>query len=180
MTETTISPSPRQAPPPFALRAATQADADAVSALLSESYSTLLAPDYRPGVLAEALPSIGVAQPDLLAAPGYMVAETGGGDLVAAGGWTWRGPAGGAAPLDWAHMRHVAVHPRFAGTGIGGVLVGQALDQARAAGARVISCLSTLTARGFYTRMGFTDLGEIELALGPGLAFPAVQMRMVF
>ncbi|MAM62661.1 GNAT family N-acetyltransferase [Maritimibacter sp. UBA3975] len=166
-------------PPPFTLRGAGADDAEALGALLAASYARLLAPDYPPAVLDAALPRITMAQPELLAAPGYLVAEAGGGEIVAAGGWTWRGPAGGAAPLDWAHVRHVAVHPDLAGAGLGRLIVTQAADTAREAGVRVLSCLSTLTARGFYRRMGFADLGEVELSLAPGVGFPAVQMRKV-
>ncbi|HBZ45395.1 MAG TPA: GNAT family N-acetyltransferase [Maritimibacter sp.] len=170
--------SPGPTPPPFTLRPARDTDEAPLTKLLTASYGSLLVPDYHPNVLAAALPVIGKAQDMLLKAPGYLVAETGGGDLIAAGGWTWQGPAGGAAPLDWGHMRHVAVHPDMAGAGIGGLLVSQVLDHARAEGVRVLSCLSTLTAAGFYARMGFAAKGEIDLALAPGLSFPAVQMRM--
>lgn len=165
--------------PPFTLRRAQPDDETALTRLLTESYRVLLAPDYRPSVLAQAVPKIGRAQPDLLMAPGYLVAETGGGALIGAGGWTWRGPAGGAAPLDWGHVRHVAVHPYHAGSGVGAILLETVIEDARDAGVRVLSCLSTLTARGFYARMGFSDQGEVDLALGPGLSFPAVQMRRV-
>lgn len=178
-TQTGTGPCAPSNPPPFTLRCAHPEDEAALTALLTESYRVLLAPDYAPAVLALAVPKIGQAQPELMSAPGYMVAETGGGDLIAAGGWTWRGPAGGAAPLDWGHMRHVAVHPDHAGTGIGGVIIDHVIEDARTAGVRVLSCLSTLTARGFYSRMGFADQGEIDLVLAPGLAFPAVQMRRV-
>ena len=169
----------RTAPPPFTIRRAHPEDAAPLGRLLARSYARLLAPDYAPGVLATALPRITRAQPELLSAPGYLVAETGGGEILAAGGWTWRGPAGGAAPLDWGHVRHVAVHPDMAGCGLGRLILTQALDEARGAGARVLACFSTLTARGFYARMGFADLGEVELSLGPGIGFPAVQMRKV-
>jgi N-acetylglutamate synthase-like GNAT family acetyltransferase len=169
----------RAAPPPFTIRRAHPNDAAPLSRLLAQSYARLLAKDYAPDLLAEALPRISRAQPELLSAPGYLVAEAGGGEIVAAGGWTWRGPAGGAAPLDWGHVRHVAVHPDMAGAGLGRLILMQAVDQARESGARVLACFSTLTARGFYARMGFADLGEVELSLAPGIGFPAVQMRKV-
>lgn len=165
--------------PPFQLRRADAADEDRLTTLLSRSYSTLLRHDYHPNVLRKALPVIGVAQPALLSAPGYYVAEAGDGTLIAAGGWTWQGPAGGAAPLDWGHMRHVATDPHHVGQGVGRVLMDTVLEDAAQAGVRVLSCLSTLTARGFYARMGFIAQGEIDLSLAPGLSFPAVQMRKV-
>lgn len=165
--------------PPFTLRPARRDDEAALGRFLTESYRVLLAPDYAPGVLRHALPRIGQPRPEMLGAPGYLVAEAGGDELIAAGGWTWQAPAGGAAPLDWGHMRHVAVHPAYAGSGLGRLLLSQVMDHAREAGVRVLSCLSTLTARGFYARMGFADQGEVDLALAPGLVFPAVQMRKV-
>lgn len=170
---------PRHPLPPFTIRRARLTDEAAVTRLLTESYGTLLAPDYHPNVLAAALPTIGVAQPALLAGTGYHVAEAGNGEIIAAGGWTWLGPTGGAAPVDWGHMRHVAVEPRLAGMGIGSVLVAHVVDHARSEGVRVLNCLSTLTARGFYARQGFADFGGVELSLAPGLRFPAVQMRLM-
>ncbi|MBV7410492.1 GNAT family N-acetyltransferase [Maritimibacter sp. DP1N21-5] len=161
------------------IRSARLEDEAALTRLLTASYGTLLAKDYAPEVLAAALPTIGVARPSLLAAAGYQVAEAGDGALVGAGGWTWLGPTGGAAPMDWGHMRHVAVDPRHAGQGIGSVILGHAIEGARGAGVRVLSCLSTLTARGFYARHGFVDQGQVSLSLAPGLSFPAVQMRLV-
>lgn len=164
-------------PPPFHLRRAEAADAERLTTLLSRSYGALLQPDYHPNLLREALPVIGTARPALLSAPGYFVAEAGDGTLIAAGGWTWQGPAGGAAPLDWGHVRHVAADPDHVGQGIGRLLLETIVDHAEHAGVRVLSCLSTLTARGFYSRMGFVALGEVDLDLAPGLRFPAVEMR---
>ncbi len=179
MTRTPYNPRPAQAPPPFALRPARAGDEASLSALLTRSYRALLAPDYDPDVLRDALPIIGQANADLLRAPGYVVAEAGDGDLIAAGGWTWQGPAGAAGPIDWGHVRHVATDPAHAGQGIGRLIIEQTLDHARASGMRVLSCLSTLTARRFYAALGFVAQGEVDLSLAPGLRFPAVEMHRV-
>lgn len=178
---TEISPEEAldQRPPPFMLRPARPEDETALTELLTTSYSDLLAYDYAPRVLNAALPVIGRARVDLLTARDYVVAEAGDGQLIAAGGWTWAGPTGQASPLDWGHVRHVACHPDFAGQGIGGLILSTALDSARAAGVRVLSCMATLTAREFYRHMGFQDRGEVDLTLPGGTRFPAVEMRMV-
>lgn len=170
---------PHSQPPPFTIRPARPDDEAALTQLLTDSYGTLLAGEYGAHVLAKAVPVIGQARPELLREPGYMVAEADDGLLIGAGGWTWNGPAGGAAPIDWGHVRHVACAPAFAGQGIGRLILSHVIDHARASGVRVFSCLSTLSARGFYARMGFADQGEIALTLGAGLEFPAVQMRRV-
>lgn len=163
--------------PPFIVRRARPADADALAALFRDGYARLLARDYHANVLKAALPVITTPRPDLLVSGTYYVADTGAGVLLAAGGWSWRGPLGGASPLDTGHMRHVVVASEYAGRGIGRVLVEHAMAQACKAGAGRLLCLSTLTARGFYRALGFAEQGDVALTLAPGLSFPAVAME---
>lgn len=169
----------RRPAPPFEICRATPADAEGVSGLLSASYKALLQADYTPNVLAAALPVISKARPDLLASRSYFIAKAGGGCIIAVGGWSWLGPVGGAAPLDMGHMRHVAVAPDVARQGIGALLLDHILNDARTAGVRIMSCLSTLSAEAFYAKAGFTRRGDVALSLAPGLDFPAIDMRRV-
>lgn len=167
--------------PPFMIRRAQPEDHAPLSQMLTASYGALLAADYHKNILAAALPILGRARPDLLASGRYFVADsgagTGTGDMLGSGGWSWQGPVGGAAPLDWGYMRHVAVAPAHCGQGIGRVLLGHILDHAGANGVRVMNCFSTLSAAAFYERMGFVRRAEVALTLAPGLSFPVVEMR---
>ena len=168
---------PRPQVPPFTIRAARMGDAGAVGRLLAASYRALLAPDYRPELLAQALPLITRPRADLLAGGTYYLADTGAG-LIAAGGWTFHAPGGAATgPGTVGHIRHVATDPGATRCGVGRALLERALFEAEAAGVRRMMCFSTLTAEPFYRALGFVPQGSIAITLAPGLEFPAVQMR---
>jgi GNAT superfamily N-acetyltransferase len=151
------------------IRRARPADLAAVDALLAESYARLIAADYPPSVLVTAVPLIARADPALLASGRYFVAETGGGRIVAAGGWSGSGSA--------AQLRHVVTDHRLTRRGIGRRVVSAALADAAAAGVRRMDCLATHTAVPFYAALGFAVLGPVEVPLRPGIAFPAVRMQ---
>lgn len=161
---------------PFVVRAAMPADTAEIDALFRASYGTLLKPDYDTEVLRAALPSLLITSPRLINSGTFFVAETGGGEFLAAGGWTQASPFGGVGPREVGHMRRVGVHPDYARSGVGGALLGHILDNAVRTGVRRMCCLSTLTARGFYEAYGFEVSGEVSLTLRPGVQLPAVQM----
>lgn len=165
--------------PPFTVRPARSGDTPALARLLASSYRSLLAGDYEPLFLAQILPLIARPQPALVTSGSYFLADCGDG-LLAAGGWSHRAPGGGsgAGHGEIGHIRHLAADPAHAGRGVGRVLMEHVLFDARAAGLRRLMCFSTLTARGFYARLGFEEQGEISLTLAPGLEFPAVQMSL--
>ncbi|MBY6091264.1 GNAT family N-acetyltransferase [Pseudooceanicola sp. 502str34] len=159
------------------IRPAAPSDADALSRLLSRSYRALLAADYAPALLTEALPYIGQARPALLGCGTYFLTQDSDGRLLAAGGWTDTSPHGRAARTGEAHIRHVAVDPDAVRQGHGQRLLGHILAHARHAGVTRVHCLSTLTAAGFYRAQGFETLAKVETRLVPGLYFPVVQMQ---
>ncbi|WP_417250001.1 GNAT family N-acetyltransferase [Celeribacter sp.] len=166
----------QRAVPPFVLRPSTGDDLGRVAALLEDAYTTKLVDDYHPNVLNAALPVITKPKESLIRSGTYLVADSGGGHLLAAGGWSWHGPVGGVAPRDTAHMRHVVVGSAYGGQGVGRVLLEAVMASAREAGVRRLLCVSTISAEGFYEDMGFMRLADVELTLGPGMSFPAVQM----
>jgi len=162
--------------PPFTIRPARMGDREALARLLTASYSQLLVDDYTPELLREAVPLITRPRAALLNAGSYYLADCGNG-LLAAGGWTFHPPGRGATgPGEVGHIRQVATAPDRAGKGVGRVLMEHALFRAQASGVRRMLCFSTLTAQGFYAKLGFVAQGEITLTLAPGLDFPAVQM----
>ncbi|AJE46233.1 GNAT family N-acetyltransferase [Celeribacter indicus] len=176
MAGTVAAGTVAHAVPPFVIRAAMPADTAEIDALFRASYGTLLKQDYDAAILAQALPSLLVTSPRLLASGSFFVAEAGGGELLAAGGWTQATPFGGVGPREIGHMRRVAVRPDYARCGIGSVVLEHILDHARLTGVTRLCALSTLTARAFYECHGFAASGEVELTLRPGVRLPAVQM----
>ncbi len=159
------------------LRLARPADLAAVEALLTVSYPKILAADYPPSVLVTALPLISRARPELLASGSYWLACDAGGSVLAAGGWTPGAPADGALRAGIGHVRHVVCDYRHLRRGIAGRLMERAMGQARAEGIERLDCLSTRTAVPFYEALGFRALGPVEVALRPGIVFPAVRME---
>ncbi|WP_208347541.1 GNAT family N-acetyltransferase [Pseudaestuariivita rosea] len=155
----------------FTVRVATRADIPQVDLLLSRSYPKLLKNDYPPSVLVTALPVISRARPSLLASGTYYVAETDGGLIVGAGGWT----ASRSAPV--ADIRHVVTDHRHVRQGIGRQLMQHIFDISKTSGVAVLNCMSTRTAVPFYASQGFVTLGPIDVKLRGGMIFPAVQMQ---
>ncbi len=163
------------------LRLATPADMAAVDALLARSYPALLKADYPPSVLVTAVPIIARARPELLASGRYFVVMEGA-RAVGAGGYSLAAPGSrggpeGAAEAGLAHIRHVATDPEQTRRGIGRALMQRVFSAAAAEGVARFDCLSTRTAVPFYAAMGFRALGEVQIPLAAGVAFPAVRMQ---
>lgn len=159
------------------IRPTTEHDLAAVDALLAASYPALLKRDYAPSVLVTALPLISRANPALLRSGSYYIAETGEGQVLAAGGWTRSPPQGGVGLPEIGHVRHVATHPAHLREGLAQAIVTRVLSDALAAGVERMICQSTRTAVPFYRAMGFRARGEIIVVLRPGITFPAVEME---
>jgi GNAT superfamily N-acetyltransferase len=157
------------------LRHATRADLAEVDALLANSYPRLLANDYAPSILVTALPIIARARPELVASGRYFVAEDAG-RIVGAGGWSMGAPSDGRQVSGTGHIRHVVTDYRVQRRGIGRRLMGAVLGDVEDAGITVLECLSTLTARAFYESLGFQATGPVNVALRPGIDFPAIHM----
>jgi GNAT superfamily N-acetyltransferase len=160
----------------ISLRRASPADLAAVDRLLSRSYPRLLAHDYPPSTLVLAVPRFARAQPELLASGRYFVAEDTAGRVLAAGGWSRRGPSGGPVSETTGHVRHVATDPAVVRQGVGRALMGRVMQDARGAGMQWLDCLSTRTAVPFYRALGFRDVHPVDLQLGAGIVFPAMRM----
>ena len=167
----------------YSLRIASPGDLVAVDALLARSYPWLLSADYPPSVIVTALPIIARARPSLLASGRYYLAVDDGGNVLGAGGWSLGAPAadgqqGGERP-ETGHVRHVATDPRVLRRGVARTIMTAVVRAARGAGMRRMECLSTRTAVPFYASQGFAVAGpEVEIALAPGIGFPAVPMAL--
>lgn len=159
------------------IRTARPGDLDRVSTMLARSYRALLAADYAPDVLREALPHLTRANPGLMRCGTYFVALDEDDRPLAAGGWTDASPHGAAGRRGEGHVRHVATDPDRARQGLGRRLMTHVLASARDAGVDMLHCQSTLTAQPFYRALGFENCGRIDIRIAPGVWFPAMQMR---
>ena len=162
-------------PKDFEVRRSRSSDLAALDTLFAASYPKLLKADYPPSVLVTALPLISRAQPGLLTSPTYFVAEDQEGRIIGAGGWTKARPQGGRR-RGVGHVRHVVTDHRCLRNGVARGIMEQIIDTAQGLGIGRLDCQSTRTAVPFYTACGFQALGEIEVTLRPGIAFPAVAM----
>ena len=157
------------------VRVAAPQDADAVTALLTASYTALMPAAYDAATLAAVLPLITVANPALLAGGTYFVVPEGD-RLVGAGGWSLDRPGTGVADPGIAHIRHFATHPDATGRGIGRAIYQACAVAAGAAGAGTLECYASLNAVPFYAAVGFRRVRDIDVPMPGGVILPAVLM----
>lgn len=158
------------------IRAATPDDRNALDELIAASYATLDRAAYDRVMLAAAMPAISKANPKLLASGTYYVAEIGG-EPAGCGGWTREAPHTGALADGVAHIRHFATHPAHLRKGVARRLLDHCLDEAAAAGVRVMNSQSTLLAEPFYASAGFRRVGSGLAEMRPGVELPVVHME---
>ena len=159
------------------IRIAEPTDINAISALLSASYSNLLATHYDSNTLSRALPNLTAANPSLLASGTYYVVEGESDRLAGCGGWTAAEPGSGRIIEGEAHIRHVATHPNWVRRGIGTGILVRCVSDAQSLRIHTLHCFSTLNAERFYQAAGFITVGPVDVAMGPSLFFPCVLMR---
>lgn len=160
----------------FIIRIASPNDETSVSALLDTCYSTLMAQDYSPDILAKALPLICHANPKLLSSQTYYVAETPSGLIIGCGGWTKERPGSGQSETGLGHIRHFATHPNWIRHGGGAVDYRKCKTDAHHQGVRKLECYSSLSAQSFYAAMAFKVIGPIDIPLQNACLFPSVHM----
>lgn len=160
----------------FQVRISTEADGEAVTALLQKSYAILLRDAYDAGTLEAALPLITKARPDLLGSGSYYVAEDDTGHIIGAGGWTKHSPTGQDETPDNGNIRHFGTDPAHTGKGIGRALMSQCISDARASGVTEFNCYSTLNGEAFYRACGFRSVEPFPITLPGGVVFPSVRM----
>jgi len=162
------------------IRLAEPADIDAVTALLSASYSGLLAAHYDGDTLSRALPNLIAANPSLLASGTYYVVEGESGRLVGCGGWTAAEPGSGRIIEGEAHIRHVSTHPEWVRRGIGTRILARCFTDTQSLRMHTLHCLATLNAERFYQAAGFATVRPVDVPMGPSLFFPGILMRREF
>lgn len=160
------------------VRRATPADAPMISPMISASYAQLMAGSYDRLVLNAAVEKMGRANPTLLASEKYYVAMEQHGSIVGGGGWSFEMPGTSAVIDGEAHLRHFAVHPDWAGKGVGGAIFDVCKEAVIANGVSKLVVDASLNAEAFYISLGFSGPTPIEVSLGNGISFPCVRMSM--
>ena len=132
---------------------------------------------YAPDLLSRLLPIIAKAGPRLLASGTFYVAESASVGLIGAGGWTFERPGTDEVEPGLGHIRHVAVDPAWTGRGIGRALVEHVFAMARAASVERFECYASLNAVDFYARLGFKEVGPIDIAMDGDVVMPSLLME---
>ncbi|QXI30872.1 GNAT family N-acetyltransferase [Pseudomonas vanderleydeniana] len=125
------------------IRLARDADAEAISQVIIQALRESNAEDYASAVIERVEQSFGPQDVrSLLGIRTMLVAQEG--ERVV-----------GTASLDGEVVRSVFVAPDTQGTGVGRALLAEVVRLAREAGISLLKVPSTVTAEGFYARLGF-------------------------
>jgi GNAT superfamily N-acetyltransferase len=142
------------------IRESTRADHAAVTELLETSYPALLPASYDDAHLSTLLPLITQANPALLSSGTFYVAETQDKEIVGSGGWV-HDPDSRIARVEC-----LVVHPQCTLHNIGRNIVAKCEVEARAAGMGWLDAYSAPAAEGFFSKMGFSKLRDVDITMG--------------
>lgn len=169
------------------LRLATEADTDALAALIARSAHELQAADYPPDVLNVAVGTAFGLDPMLVADGTYFVIEREG-VPIACGGWSFRAKTyGGAGHLadatarmvpgqDAARVRAFFVSPDHARQGLGSRLLAACEEASREAGFTHAEMVATLAGERLYSRHGWVAERHYNETLPGDVKLPVIKM----
>jgi GNAT superfamily N-acetyltransferase len=170
------------------LRVATDADADAITAVMRASVLALFPGFYDERQTASAAIHIAHVDPGLLADGTYFVHDVAGA-VVACGGWSRRGLLytgsghhdGDDRLLDpqreAAHIRAMFVRPDWTRRGLGRAILEAGREAARAEGFQRLDLLATLPGVLLYRSFGFREVGTAVVTMPDGVSVDAVAME---
>lgn len=130
------------------VRVACEADAPGISQVILAALESSNAKDYSPAVIERVGRSF---------SPGAVLALIGSRQVFVA---VSQHAVVGTASLDGAAVRSVFVVPQVQGAGIGRLLMAAVERAARSQKMAVLRVPSSLTAEGFYSRLGFSKVRE--------------------
>jgi len=173
----------------IAIRRANRADLPAINTLTSVSTRVLCAPDYTRKQIESIMRFNFADNTQLIDDRTYFVIENAG-QIVAAGGWSYRAALMANCNLDNdedpqeildpavapARLRGFFVHPHFARRGLARTLVALCERAAAGAGYSRLELLCTATARHLYLACGFSDVEWITHIFPTGVS--AILNRM--
>jgi len=130
------------------IRLASEADAEAISRVILAALRESNAKDYSPDIIARVAESFSPAGVRKFLGSRTVFVAIDGENLV------------GTASLDGAVVRTVFVSPTAQRHGVGASLMAAIEQAAKAGGIATLSVPSSLTAQGFYEKLGFATVGE--------------------
>lgn len=130
------------------IRAASEADAEAISSVILAALRESNAQDYSPDIIARVAESFSPAGVRGLMSSRTVFVAIDEGSLV------------GTASLDGAVVRTMFVSPSAQKRGVGACLMAAIERAARAGGISTLSVPSSIAAQGFYEKLGFNAVGE--------------------
>ncbi|PQE14473.1 acyl- N-acyltransferase protein [Rutstroemia sp. NJR-2017a BBW] len=170
------------------LRKATIDDIPSLHPLIEASVRGLQASHYTPAQITGALKSVYGVDTQLIQDGNYFVVTSGGEEIVASGGISFRATLYGGdqfasrdsklldPEVDGARIRAFFVHPDWTRKGIAGMIIKACESAAREKGFRRAEIGSTLSGVMFYEKMGYEALGRSDAQLDDGLVLEIVKM----
>ena len=173
------------------IRKATAADVPRLREVIEASVRGLQAADYSPAQIEGALQSVYGVDSQLIADGTYLVAEVTNSqkpEIVACGGWSKRKTLYGGDQYaaredslldpkqDAAKIRAFFVHPKWARSGIGSMILEACENAAVEAGFTRLEMGATLSGVSFYKAKGYAEFENLEAPLGNGEVLPIVRM----
>jgi GNAT superfamily N-acetyltransferase len=174
---------------PF-LRLASPSDVPALERLIVESARKLGSPDYTQTQIEAALGTAWGVDTELIHDGTYFLVETDG-QIVACGGWSYRGTLFGgdsqagrqSRTLDPLHeparIRAFFVHPDWARRGLGRLLLEKCEAEAKARGFRAFELVATLPGQRLYRDFGYVGETRTEYPLKNGITIEFIPMKKV-
>jgi GNAT superfamily N-acetyltransferase len=179
------------------VRVAIAADVPILRALINASVRRLQTQDYTLEQIENSLQTVFGVDSQLIADGTYLVAEStveaGGSSaeslIVGCGGWSKRKTLYGGDhwterhdelldPLhDAAKIRSFFIHPEWARSGIGSMILDACEAAARAAGFTRFEMGATLTGVKLFQTRGYIALENLEIPIGNGISLPIVRME---
>lgn len=169
------------------IRPAAESDRSALDALIERSARKLSASYYDARQIERAITHIFGVDSQLLLDGTMYVAEIDG-DIAGCGGWSRRNTLYGGdrvasrndRELDpviaAARIRAFFVDPRHARKGVARTLLAACEEAAHAYGFRQAELVATLPGVPFYSALGYSEAGSVEIDMGDGVMLSCVRM----
>lgn len=170
------------------LRVATEADIDAIQALMRASILALFPAFYDERQTASAAVYVARVDLALIADRTYFVHEEEG-EVVACGGWSRRGrlytgPGDKASDdrlldpaTDAAHVRAMFVRADWARRGLGRAILEAGRAAAEAEGFRRLDLMATLSGEQLYRAYGFREIERVIVTMPDGVRIEGIVME---
>jgi GNAT superfamily N-acetyltransferase len=169
------------------LRAATNGDADAITAVMRASVLDHFPSFYDEQQTESAALYVAQVDPMLIADGTYFVHDADG-EIVACGGWSRRGRLYTGSDeaedddrlldpgTEAAHIRAMFVRPDWTRRGLGRAILQAGHDAARREGFQHLDLSATLPGVAFYRAFGFREIERFVVTLPDGVMLDAIEM----